>query len=243
MCTISFIPNKNGYLLAMNRDELKSRASAIPPSLHQSNSISLLYPQEPSGGTWIAVNSRGILLALMNANTPEGSTLPAKSVSRGEIIPALLCKYTGVEMDQALRVLPLTGMHPFRLFGIFALTHEIEQWAWDGRRLTSRKHDWVRNHWFSSSRSDSRAASERVRVCEMSWHEDIPDTRDWIRSLHSSHIPEAGPFSICVHREDAATVSYTEVDCGATEVRMSYRPGYPCLNEGTLSSVTVPLRM
>ena len=128
MCTISFIPKKDGYLLAMNRDELKSRAVAVPPSLHQFNSLSLVYPQESSGGTWIGANSRGTLLALMNANAPEDPNLAVKSVSRGEIIPALLHEYSALEMDQALRALPLAGMHPFRLFAIFPLTREIEQW-------------------------------------------------------------------------------------------------------------------
>ena len=73
----------------------------------------------------------------------------------------------------------------------------------------------------------------------MSWREDAPDLVAWLRSLHSSHIPDAGAFSVCVHRPDAATVSYTEVECGPRELRMSYLAGNPCEFTGTLSTVTV----
>lgn len=239
MCTLSFLPTKPGYLLAMNRDELKDRSAALPPALHQHNSELLVYPQEPSGGTWIAANSRGDLFALMNANAPTAVNLPLKRISRGEIIPYLL---RARDLDEANRLwgeLPLAGMHPFRLFAIFRLSHRLFQWSWNGSRLTSREHEWIRNHWFSSSRSDARAEGERGRVCEMSWHEGAAASTAWLRALHSSHIPDAGAYSICVHRPDAATVSYTEVDCTSRELRMSYLAGHPCEFHGSLPTVTL----
>jgi len=241
MCTLSFLPNKDGYLVAMNRDEMKTRATALAPSAHHANSLSFLFPQEPSGGTWIAANSRGNLLALMNANAPDNGALPSKLISRGEIIPALLHEHTPQPMEQALNALLQPGLYPFRLFAIFPATREIFQWTWNGARLTSRPHEWIRNHWFSSSRSDSRAETERGRACEMSWHPDTPDALAWLRSLHSSHIPDAGAFSLCVHREDAATVSYTEVESSDRELRMSYLSGNPCEFAGALAGISIPL--
>ncbi len=47
----------------MNRDELSSRAPALPPQKLSTNGIDAIYPREPAGGTWIACNSRGNLLA------------------------------------------------------------------------------------------------------------------------------------------------------------------------------------
>ena len=241
MCTLSFVPKQDGYSLAMNRDELNCRATAVAPSIHHSSSVTLLYPQEPSGGTWIAANSHGTLLAVMNGNAPGHVVLPAKGASRGELIPALLHEKSALQMDRAMGSMRLTDMHPFRLFALFPVTQEIVKWTWDGTCLSSRLQEWIRNHWFSSSRSESRAEFERGRACEMSWHQDTPDHLAWLRSLHSSHIPDAGPFSICVHRTDAATVSYTEVDCGPREVRMSYLAGHPCAFTGALPAIAVPL--
>ena len=57
------------------------------------------------------------------------------------------------------------------------------------------------------------------------------DLVSWVRNLHQSHDPLPGPFSICVHREEAATMSYTEVCCSGEGVSMSYRSGSPCLTD------------
>jgi len=251
MCTLSFLPQRNGYRLAMNRDELKSRPTALPPALHQVSKLLLLYPQEPSGGTWIGANSHGNLLAIMNLNPAAQNSgrsqqlgtgqLPFKLKSRGEIIPVILQESNADETERAIAAFSLAGMYPFRLFGIFPMSREIRQWRWEGTRLSSRTHDWIRNHWFSSSRSDSRAEEERGKAFEMSWREDLPDRGAWLRTLHASHIPDAGAFSVCVHREDAATVSYTEVDCGPQELRMTYQAGHPCELQGVSTTVTLAL--
>ena len=49
---------------------------------------------------------------------------------------------------------------------------------------------------------------------------------DWLRRLHRSHAPQAGPFSACMHRTDAATVSY-RVAVSSRRATMRYRAGTP----------------
>ena len=88
---------------------------------------------------------------------------------------------------------------------------------------------WARKHWFSSSLSDSLAEKERGRTCETAAGEPAAGSYGWLRRLHRSHIPGPGPFSVCVHRQDAATLSYTEVRCDATQISMDYLGGNPCL--------------
>jgi hypothetical protein len=56
MCTLSFVPRKDGYAVGMNRDELRSRARADIPKYFERNGIGAVYPSESSGGTWIAAN-------------------------------------------------------------------------------------------------------------------------------------------------------------------------------------------
>ena len=53
-------------------------------------------------------------------------------------------------------------------------------------------------------------------------------SQDWLRRLHRSHSPKAGPFSTCMHRADAATVSYTEVTVSGREALIRYHAGAPC---------------
>jgi hypothetical protein len=49
-----------------------------------------------------------------------------------------------------------------------------------------------------------------------------------LRRLHRSHSPEAGPFSTCMHRSDAATVSYTEITAFSRKARLRYHAAAPC---------------
>jgi uncharacterized protein with NRDE domain len=228
MCTLSFLPTKGGYIAAMNRDELRTRPPALPPAIHAAGELSLVYPRESSGGTWIGGNSRGMLLALLNWYSMETGKLGEKSRSRGEIIPAALQASDSGAAEYVVRRLELAGIYPFRLFGFFPGEQEISEWRWDTQRLVSHSHAWLRQHWFSSSRSDERAAAERGAACAQAWHGHPANPSTWLRELHASHVPGPGPFSVCVHREDAATVSYTEVEWKRGELQMRYQAGNPC---------------
>jgi len=228
MCTLSFLPVKDGYLAAMNRDEQRTRAAALPPSVHHAEELSLLYPQEPTGGTWIGGNSRGNLLALLNWYSMVPGKLGQKTRSRGELIPQILGEKTAPATVRALEQIPLTGVFPFRLFGFFPEECMIREWRWDTASVATIAYEWSRHHWFSSSWSEERAAAERGAACERTWREGMVDPAGWLRELHAGHDPEPGPFSVCVHREDAATVSYTEVLWGREGLEMRYFSGNPC---------------
>lgn len=240
MCTLSFLPEKDGYVAAMNRDEQRVRAAALPPAIRRTGELSALYPQEPGGGTWIGGNSRGNLLALLNWYSMEKKDLGVKNRSRGELIPAMLREAGAESTKLALLQFDFTGIFPFRLFGIFPGERQIREWRWDADRLTAKFHEWGRQHWFSSSWSDARAEAERGSAFERTWRDDLADRSDWLRRLHASHIPEPGPYSICVHREDAATVSYTEVHFGCGELRMRYSPGNPCQSTESPGTWSIP---
>lgn len=241
MCTLSFLPEPEGYVVAMNRDELKSRAKASAPTIHLLGSVSAVYPQEAGGGTWIAATSRGNLFALLNWNHITGGGVGQPLRSRGEVIPSLLGEATPHNVEAGLRAADLRGFLAFRLFGIFPGEKEIREWRWDGKQLEVRWHEWVRNHWFSSSRSDARAEAARRKACEMMWREGIQDAKGWLRGLHASHLPDAGAYSICVHRNDAATVSLTEVQYRGAELAMTYRAGNPCSPQGVPATITIPV--
>src|SRR5439155_23166434 len=66
MCTVSFLPNRHGFYLAMNRDEKRDRLAALPPEIVEFENHRVLFPREPTGGTWISANDVGVCLALIN---------------------------------------------------------------------------------------------------------------------------------------------------------------------------------
>ena len=120
MCTLTFVPSVGGYLAGMNRDELLTRPAALPPEIHEREAMKLVYPREPSGGTWIACNSHGNLLALLNCNEIDPTSLGEKRTTRGSVIPELILATNASSTDARLDRLSLEGVFPFRLIGAFS---------------------------------------------------------------------------------------------------------------------------
>jgi len=242
MCTLTFVPTVDGYLAGMNRDELLTRPAALPPEIHEREAMKLVYPREPSGGTWIACNSHGNLLAVLNWHEIATASLGEKRRTRGLVIPLLIREEHSSSTDSCIKRLTLNGVFPFRLIGVFQNERKLIEWRWDGTAIQELVWAWARKHWFSSSLSDSCATAERGRVCEVAALDAAAGSESWLRSLHRSHDPKPGPYTICVHRQDASTVSYTEVECDRSSISMRYLSGSPCL-KGTLDELaTVQLR-
>lgn len=224
MCTVTFIPANDGYVLAMNRDERITRARAVPPDTENLKGTSAVFPRDAAGGTWIGVSEFGISFALLNQNDRGSGT--AKVRSRGEIIPELLACPSAAEAGRIATAFDYRGMWPFRLVGVFHEKQLIKEWQWNGRELLSQTHDWGPRHWFSSSLSDEQAAQCRGEICRSAWNEADAGSLTWLRRLHQSH--ESGRFSICVHRDNVRTLSYSEIVWDRDRGRFSYFDGSPC---------------
>ncbi len=237
MCTLSVVPTKPGYLIAMNRDELLTRERAFPPKLRRAGGLWTAYPRESEGGTWIGCNERGITLALLNWNLPSA---PHKLRSRGSIIPQLIGCPDLSDVERAVQAWNFSGIFPFRLVGIFGPQGQVREWRWDGASLKRQVFPWQSRHWFSSGLSDELAEKFRSEICRNAWSAADSGTPAWLRQLHRSHGAAPGPFSMCVHRPDAATVSYSEIACQPSELTFRYVDGAPC-KSGPATVLTVPM--
>ena len=227
MCTLTVVTRDNGYSLAMNRDERLTRNDAVPPAkVHLPGAIAV-YPRDSIGGTWVAVNDRGVALALLNWNDVAQPTTE-KTRSCGAVIPNLIGCSSSMEVRITLEGLDLNGVWPFRLVGVFPSEQVISEWNWNRDARETHSHEWKPRHWFSSSLSDALASEKRGEVCQASWTGSDAGTLPWMRRLHASHANGPGPFSLCVHRESVGTLSYTEIDCGVDKVECRYWCGRPC---------------
>jgi len=242
MCTLSFLPSKRSFLAAMNRDESHTRPAALPPRILEANDTEVICPREVGGGTWIACNEQGNLLALLNWHVAVPGSLIQQRQTRGSVIPALITARNSTETNARLSSAFLAAVLPFRLVGVFRSQAEVCEWGWDGSRMTKVDHPWARRHWFSSSISDSRATEERLRTIESAVLPSSPMDEVWLRKLHASHSPAPGPFSLCVHRPDASTVSYTMVRCDDASLSMGYLDGSPCRRAGFDALFTTRVR-
>ena len=225
MCSVSFVPRADGFVLAMNRDELISRELALPPEVHLRGRLAVLCPREPGGGMWIGINSAGMAFSLINWHSQPDRPSEG-TISRGEVVRALLSARSSRSAAAILRKLPVERMNPFRLTTISLGERSLAEWHSDRDALEFISLPWARHHWFSSGFDEAKANQVRRQVCLQIPGRSLDVTA--LRKLHRSHMPEAGAFSVCMHREDAATVSYTEICvCGYT-ASMYYIAGSPC---------------
>ena len=232
MCTVSFLPKSLGFYLAMNRDEKRDRFTSLAPTVVKDEAHHAIFPREPTGGTWISANDAGICLALINWHRIKRE--PNNRIrSRGQVVRKLAAISTSDEISAAITKLPLRKLRPFRLIAISPMENRVIEWRWNLNRLSKRKHPWKSRHWFSSSFNEATAEAERTRICSAQPHESAKRDLKWLRRLHRSHEPERGPFSICMHRADAATVSYTEVSVSGLSIVMRYKDGPPCSPKST----------
>jgi Transport and Golgi organisation 2 len=258
MCTVSFLPRTQGFYLAMNRDEKRDRFAALPPEIVEFQNHRVLFPREPTGGTWISANDAGVCLALINwhriKREPKNGI-----VSRGEVIRELAGKSTADEIQDGIARLPLRRLRPFRLITIVPSKKRVIEYQWNLKRLAICDREWRRQHWFSSGFNEERAELERGKICAsfVAGGGD-PGKRkasqrrgragvnaagyslSWLRRLHHSHAPKRGPFSICMHRPDAVTVSYIEVAVSNDRAVMRYKPGAACAARRT-TTTTLPI--
>ena len=229
MCTLTLVTGNDTYLMAMNRDEKIARGAGLPPEIYEFDGTRAIYPGDGDRGTWLAANEYGITFALLNWNdiAPHGIAATRRR-SRGRVIPTLIDSRSLSDLHEVFSVSNFVGMMPFRLVGVFPSEQEIWEWRWDSAQLEGQVHEWESRHWFSSSLSDERAESLRGAACRLARHESDAGSVRWLRRLQASHAGRPGPFSLCVHREDVKTLSYTEVVLSSESVRMCHFRGSPC---------------
>lgn len=235
MCTLTFIPKPGGYLIGMNRDENRLRPAPLLPVITEKSGMEAAFPREAAtGGTWIAANASGVAIAVLNQN--RGNEAGEKVHSRGTVIPEVIHASGMRDTVRTMEKLDLSGMLPFLATAFFPQEQIVVEWRWDGAALRSRPWTWRAHHWFSSGISDSLAAQVRGAFCQTAWQRRDAGSADWLRRLHAAHTPVRGSFSVCMHRPEAASLSYTEIAFEGRHLAMRYHAGQPCQALGRFDS-------
>lgn len=230
MCTISWLFHDGGYELFCNRDETRWRALALAPRRRERSGVAYLSPEDgDAGGTWITINEVGLGLCLLNRYPePPGE----RFVSRGLLVRELAGAATAEEVESRLLEIE-NGLEPsYRPFTLLALDPQAAPlvMAWNGRHLVPSAGP-VRPPLSSSSFDPAGIGEARRRLWddmlerELGGREPVVDD---LMAFHCSHRPARGPYSPCMHRDDARTVSLTRVRVTRAAVEMAYAAGPPC---------------
>jgi hypothetical protein len=144
------------------------------------------------------------------------------------VIPSLGTADSPAQVDAGLTALRLDLMNPFRLIGVFPTSKTVVEWRWNLKQLVRKRHRWRTCQWVSSGFDERTAQKLRNKTFMQAQTQRSAGTLDWLRRLHRSHSPQSGPFSTCMHRNDAATVSYTEISIAQDLARLRHSFGAPC---------------
>ena len=226
MCTATWLSRDGTLHLFFNRDELRSREPARPPQLYLADGVRWMAPADGrAGGTWIAASEHGLAVALLNRS--EG-VLTAATRSRGTLIPKLVAATSPEALAGRLAGSRLEELAPFRLLALWRDRAHGLVAAWDGLRLELSEVGAALGLLCSSGLGDERATLERGAT----WRRYQLDRSPWQpashREYHRDHSPEPSAWSVCVHRPEAASVSFTEIEIAPDEARLRYHDAPPC---------------
>jgi hypothetical protein len=236
MCTATWILMDRGYELFFNRDELRVRGEAKRPAVTSIDGARCIYPEDAdAGGSWIGVNEYGFCAALLNYY--GNSTGDGEYISRGLLLTSLLsCK----DRNAAAMKVRACDIPRYRYFSLllFDPTGPPVMIRWCGsERGTEYIIDPKMPKTSSSYRTDEVVSSRKRLFAE---HYGSAD-RETLLAFHRSHEPDRGPFSVCMHREDARTVSFSRIVATEEKVEFYYTPGSPCSEEAS-PAVAMELR-
>jgi hypothetical protein len=156
---------------------------------------------------------------------PAGS----ESVSRGLLLLSVLDGVDVDEVESRVGGADLTRFAPFTLVA-FQPGRATRAMAFDGSLIVSeQEHSGLVVT--SSSVDQARADTERRAVFARAAGDLEPDR---LVLLHADHAPVRGATSVCMHRDDAATVSFTRVDVDHAAVALAYQAGAPCVGGGAV---------
>ena len=222
MCTVSWIHEDRGYQLFCNRDEKLTRKAASDPQLLSRDGVRFLAPIDgDSGGTWLATNECGVTLCLLNGAGGSGWR------SRGLLVLDLAAAKSIAEVHNRIRLRDLSPFAPFTLAALAPAkpTMVIE---WDGRQNNVLPLGDACMPLISSSFDPAQVVDRRHKeLVSLAKRSGALDTAVLLM-FHQSHLGKRGPYSPCMHRHDAETISFSWLTVTDSEASFYYSAGAPC---------------
>ncbi len=208
MCTVSYIPIAQGYLLTSSRDEQIQRET-VPPRAYRHTGKNIIYPRDArSGGTWIAACSDETVACLLNGAFEKHQKKPIQVVSRGKMVLESL-EYN--DFNIFVKNFDFNQVEPFTLITVRRDSFFELKWNGESTLLTVLDKDkpkiWSSPTLYSE---EQRIEREKWFYHWLSTKSNHPDFD--MMGFHSSHHGEDKTFDILMNRPDGMqTVSITQI--------------------------------
>jgi Transport and Golgi organisation 2 len=241
MCTVSWVREDDGYVLVCNRDERHTRKPALGPTIAELRGVRYIAPVDGDhGGSWIGVNKFGLTLCLLNRYEAALEPVRNEYVSRGLLLTDLLDCTDTKQIECRLSEAQLETFRPFTMLGL-GINDSAMVVEWTGLKASIQANAETMCPLISSSYEESRIAEMRQREFKRLVSSAGSVSPAILDRFHRSHKPERGPLSVCMHRDDAATVSMSVITVTSRAIEFCYVAGAPC-EEGATEMVSMALR-
>lgn len=219
MCSVSFVPIKDGFLFTSNRDE-KTYRPTIEPKIYIENKVKLMYPKDDkAGGTWIVAKEDGTCIVLLNGAFINHQKKENYRKSRGVVLIEII---TAKDPLSSFYEINLKQIEPFTL--IIFHNDQLTEVKWDGvekhiiPRLNNKPHFW-------SSATLYDLNEQRIR---QQWFQDYCNAKSDLTvenmlSFHRHTHLENTEYGLVINRKDRTqTVSITQLVMKNKSVEMTY---------------------
>jgi hypothetical protein len=178
------------------------------------------------GGSWIGVNEFGVSLCLLN-RYGDVELQPAREyVSRGLLLIDLLDCSEVKQVTSRLTDVNLSRFRPFNLL-VLSQSEKSSLLEWTGSKYSFNDDADSHVPLTSTSLTEPRIAIERQQqFVSLTTKHGLNEAS--LDTFHRSHLPERGSSSVCMHREEAATVSLSKITVVNGEALFDYESGSPC---------------
>lgn len=211
MCTVTFYPNNNEYILTSSRDEVKHRPT-LAPKKYTINNQEITFPKDKvAGGTWIATNNKTKTVCLLNGAFERHQRKESYSRSRGLI---LLESFSYSTIEDFINDINLNGVEPFTLL-LFDTknTLEITELRWDETQKHVSKIDVTQPHiWSSSALYDKLHREQRQKWFQLLLDKNERLNKDLLLKFHlSKHDKDTFNDIVMERANGLQTVSVSQI--------------------------------
>ncbi len=212
MCTVSYIPTPEGYILTSTRDEMAHRET-LSPAFYELSGRNLMFPKDKlSNGTWIASDGEQFSVCLLNGAWSNHQKQVEYRMSRG-LIPLKSFEYEGFE--KFCREFDFAQIEPFTLVGLHESesTVELKELRWDGGQTYFRSLNSCEPHLWSSFTLYPPPVQEKRNELFRKFHQKYPVASvERIREFHLQKDIQEPESSFYRHHSDGPkSVSLTQL--------------------------------
>lgn len=209
MCTVSFVANKESFILTSNRDEEASRQANFSGEFQEWNGTNLLFPKDPkAGGSWFAMSETGNVGILLNGAFVSHESLAHYKRSRGLI---LLDCMASDKPSEFIQNADLSEIEPFTL--VIFERNVLLEFRWDGKLLHAENLDNRDCYiWSSAKLYASQTIVEREELFRDFMVNNNGITAESIVDFHSSQEGETQNGFVIKKGGVVETLSITQVE-------------------------------